>query len=161
MPLLSLALAAQRELGYNQGVVWTLLALARLRRMERQQARACEVLTECLALAREAGDDVSIAQALEVFAELLARDVPESTVQIAAAAAALREMLAAQHPAETRVELEAAPSSARQQLGEMEWNTAWQAGQLLSLEQACELARKAPSPKMQARARYGRRRSTG
>jgi hypothetical protein len=158
--LLSLALAAQRELGYNQGVTWTLLAVARLRRMQRQQARAREVLTECLALAREAGDDVSIAQTLEVFAELLAGDLPETAVQIAAAASTLRKTLAARHPTETRVELEAALASTREQLGEMEWNAAWRAGERFSLEQAGELVRTAPPESKQTRTQSRRRRSS-
>jgi hypothetical protein len=141
--LLGNALRIHRELRYNQGVVWTLLALARLRLVERRNGAACKVLLECLSLAYEAGDHLSIAQTLEMFAEFLAPDAPQAAIQAAASAATLRDALDARPPKTVRRELDIALGRARNQLGQARSNAAWDAGRQLLLDEACAFVRAA------------------
>lgn len=135
------ALRAHRELGYSQGVVWVLLALARLRLAQQDPAAARDVLTECLDLAQETADQVSIGQALDLFAEFLAVSAPGVAVQAAAAAEALRDGMQSRPPRVGQSELTAALDLARSQLDAARWAAAWNSGRRLSLDEACDLVR--------------------
>jgi tetratricopeptide (TPR) repeat protein len=128
------ALRAHRELGYSQGVVWVLLALARLRLAQHDMRAARDVLGECLVLAQETGDQVSIEQSLGLVAEFLAVSAPEVAVQAAAAAEALRDAMQSRLPLVGQNELRRALDLAKIQLDTATWTAAWDSGRRLSLE---------------------------
>ena len=144
--LLEHALQAQRQLPYQQGIVWTLYELGPILFEQAESARAREVLAEGLTLALASGQRVSIAQGLEAFANVLADANPESAVLAAAAAAGMRDVLASRVPPEPRKHLDARLTVARANLGEPRWSRTWKSGRALSPEQACNLALAADVP---------------
>src|SRR6266699_1799293 len=96
-------LALERELDDQQGIAWSLLALAEDAVRRRDAPAARRWLSESLTVAEQTGDRLMLARNLEGLASLLRTDWPQRAVRLAGADDAVRTSLGTTaHPTEGR-----------------------------------------------------------
>ena len=139
--LLQESLTIRRQLGDKAGLALSLNTLADVVLDEGKFSEARPLLDESLAINRELGDQTAIAYLIEDYAGLAAAEGKcEKALQLAGYAAALRESIGAPLPPAEQARVDRMIAPARELLAEASANAEWQAGRLLGLEQAVELA---------------------
>jgi predicted ATPase/class 3 adenylate cyclase len=134
-----------RALDDMGGIAASLANLGFVARDHGDYARAATLLGDGLVLFRELGDKVGIAESLEGMARLAtAPDTMQEALLRAARllgrAATLREALGASLPPNEFAENERIVIAVRDALGEPAWTAAYAEGQMLTMEQAVDLA---------------------
>jgi predicted ATPase/DNA-binding CsgD family transcriptional regulator len=137
--LLEQSLALHRQNVDRDGTESSLRSLAEHLLVQGDVGGARALLIECLALAHESGDRLEVARALEGLVGTAVSTDPRRAVRLAAAAAALRERLRAVSYPKDRARLDEWLEVAHRRLGQPAYETAWNQGQTLSLEQAVRL----------------------
>ncbi|HEX9373857.1 MAG TPA: LuxR family transcriptional regulator, partial [Roseiflexaceae bacterium] len=137
-----------RDQGSPLGTAEVLLDLGRAAHHQGDSARALALYQESLALLDELGGTHMIAICLERLAGLLgARGEPERAARLFGAAESLRESLVSPLRPVHRADYERDLAAARARLDPAAWAAAWEAGRVVSSEQAiAEARRAAPEP---------------
>ena len=139
--LFSQGIALWRAAGGKTGLAY---ALAHQGRLACQQgdfgaARAC--LAECGALCRESSDRLISTYVLEYAGNLAkVQDAPRRAARLYAAMEALREKIGVPIPSADRAAYSGNAAAVRADLGDPEFEAAWDAGQAMPWEQAMEYA---------------------
>jgi hypothetical protein len=134
-------LAIMRELGAREGIARSLNNLSLLAVTQQDYALARSQLGEGLANLRELGARRLIADALESCAALAtAQDEPERAVRLWGAANALREEIGVPLRSINREKLDRDMAALRAALGAEAFATAWEAGHVMTWEQAVAYA---------------------
>jgi tetratricopeptide (TPR) repeat protein len=141
------SLALRREMGDKQGIADSLHNLGNVA-YERGDYEATRALyEESLVLRRELGDKHGAAYSLEGFAELAsAQGKVEQALRLVAAAATLRETISAPLSLPDQAWLDRWLVPARQAVSEATRAAAWEAGCMMTLEQAIAYAFEATIP---------------
>jgi tetratricopeptide (TPR) repeat protein len=131
-----------REYGEpNEFIPWAYQSLGQTALAQGDAALARQHFLEALRLFLDEGDRGAISFCLGGLAGAAVLDEdPERAAQLWGAAEALRQSIGTRQPPAARATRERLMSVARQQLGAVAFETAWTAGQILSPEQAIELA---------------------
>jgi predicted ATPase/DNA-binding CsgD family transcriptional regulator len=149
--LLEEGAALQRQIGERVVLAHCLEALGQVATAQGQHQEARASLSECLRLRQDMGDPAGIADTLESIAALNAADMqPELGVVLAGAAAALRDGLGAAPTPMGQAALEQWLVPLRKTLGEDAIQHAWNAGRVMPIDRAVNLAL-APSAAAKAR----------
>lgn len=139
--VLAEALDIQRGLRYRQGVVLTLIALARVRLARGNAVDARQHVLECLDVARDSGDRLGLARALEAASECLLGADTRTTVVLVSAAGALRARVAAARSVTETKRIEASLRRCAAELTSTAFQSASSEGQRLAIEAAIVRAR--------------------
>jgi tetratricopeptide (TPR) repeat protein len=135
------SLELRRQLGNKWGVGVCLGILGWIAMHEADWKRAVERLGESLEVRREIGDKSGAAWCLERLAEIaLEKGQAEKTVRLFGAAAALRASIGSVIDPADQPEYEHKRTSLNAELGEERFNTAWNEGRALTLDQAVPYA---------------------
>lgn len=134
--LLEESLALFRAMRHQHGTTVTLASLARVAIRQGDYSSARDFAGESLSLARKAGDKLNIATGLESLAEALAAQgqLVQAT-RLWRAAASVRDALPAPLPLIDRAAYEGTLAATRAKLGAPAFDTAWEEGQAMTLEQ--------------------------
>jgi len=139
--LLEEGLAIRRELADRWAISASLHGLGIMARDEGDFGLARERHEESLTIRRDLGDPRGIAFSLEAFANLaLVEGRPELATRLLSAAEALREVIGSPRPPLDEAEFKLDVSSARKALAAQSFDSAWEEGRALTMEQAVELA---------------------
>jgi non-specific serine/threonine protein kinase len=139
--LLQEAVAVYRQLGERYRLAYALDSLGHVSSAKEQYAAAGEALSESLQLRHEFGDRYGVAESLESIAALAASQrEPARAVQLAGAAASIRDSIGSPLSPLRRTLLDQWLIPLRQTLGVDAIESAWEAGRVMSLQQALELA---------------------
>jgi ATP/maltotriose-dependent transcriptional regulator MalT len=134
------ALPVYRELDDRGGIALTLNNLAEAVRDQGDLSRASEFYLESLALRTEQGDRAGITECLAGVASVAARaGLNERAVRLFAAADILRNEIGVPLPPGDREKIEKTLASLRAQMTATTFNAAWDAGRLLTPEEAITL----------------------
>ena len=125
-----------REIGYREGIAEALSLLGKVESARGDLALSRALYEESLTMARDLGQRKLIATGLEGLARAIAaQGEPAQAARLWGRAEALREALRAPlHPVE-RADYEPAVAAVRDQLGEGAFNSTWQEGRLLPVDQ--------------------------
>ncbi len=139
------SLALFRSIGHTWGIALALAGLGDASFEQGHAARAATLYRESLGLSNQLGDQRMIAEGLERLARAeIARakdsEAPQRSAQLLGAAAALRVRLNAPRPPAQRAAYERSVAEARGALGDATFNTAWDEGGELTLEEALAAA---------------------
>ena len=127
----------QRELAFSYGLSWNLCYLGDLERVRGDLAGARARYRECLALAEAHGDQPLVAAALDGVASVAAAGrQPEQAARLHGAAGALRDRLGAPVAPWELPAHERDLATTRAALGPARFTAAWEAGAVLTPEQA-------------------------
>lgn len=137
--LLTEALAIQRDLGDLWGIAFSLGRLAMLEFRQRDCACATALLRESVALHRDLGDRAGTAADLEMLACVaVARGAPERAARLCGAASAIRDVTGAPVLPVDQADVESMVNASRAALDDAAFSAAWEAGRLLSLQEALQ-----------------------
>jgi DNA-binding NarL/FixJ family response regulator len=157
--LLAEAVAAERAIDSQPGMIDVLTSLGAVLFERGQRARAAEPLREALALAAAHGSLVRLARVLEVVSGLLVDSDPVASVRLAAAGQALRDTMKAPPRPSERERLERCLEQAKHRLGQQVYAETWRAARVLPTAAVVDegrmllnqvLAPDAPRPRMTA-----------
>jgi len=138
-----------RQLGSEWSTADVLNTLAQIEAQQAnfQQARA--LLLDSLAIRRKLGygwDKRGLANCLDGFAAVsAAQDQPAHAARLSARAEAIRSAIGAPLPPADRADRDRAVAAIRVRLGEQAFTAAWEAGQVMTLEEAVESAIAGPT----------------
>ncbi|MBA3276402.1 MAG: tetratricopeptide repeat protein, partial [Chloroflexia bacterium] len=135
------ALAMQRGLGFTWAACDSLFLLARIANSRGEANRATELYRESLGLASEHRD---LQQIVDHFDDLALVDREagrfERAVLLLGAGGRLHDLLGGHPSAGLQARIDGLAGDARLTLGEQDFNEAWQAGRVLSLDDAIAMA---------------------
>jgi predicted ATPase/DNA-binding XRE family transcriptional regulator len=135
------SLALNKELGNKSSISILLYELGIVVYMEGDYSKARPLFEESLILQIELGYKVGIAMSLAGLGEVTAdTGQPRRGTRLMGASEGLYESIGGVMEASDRIPYDRALASARSQLGDEDFETAWQEGQAMSLEQAIEYA---------------------
>ncbi len=133
------SLALRRELGDTHGIAISLRNLGCIAYEQGDPARATTLLHESVALGVAIGVPIGCILCLEALAAIYCRENRmDFAVQLLGTAQAVRDVLGRPLSPTARSAQEATITAARNALGERAFVTAWDAGQAMSLAQACD-----------------------
>jgi predicted ATPase/class 3 adenylate cyclase len=142
LPLLEEGISLFREIGSGYGLPSALLSRGDTALGQREFDRASALYRESLTIWSRVGGRRGIAECLEGMASLaLAQGALGQSVRLYAAAEAIRQAVGAPRPPRSRQAYERDLAAIRSGLGEDAFMVAWKAGQAMTLDQACDLAR--------------------
>jgi predicted ATPase/DNA-binding CsgD family transcriptional regulator len=131
------ALDRWRAQGHTWGIATVLSNLAVLSHVQGDDERAASMYRESLALCWSQSDQWGLTEALTGLGGIAATaGEPEVAVRLFGAAEEIRESIGLSLQRHIRTQYEAAIATTKAALGEVGFETAWEAGQALSLEQA-------------------------
>lgn len=134
------ALLLFKEVGDPRGVAWSATNLGTLVAQQGNLLDATVHHRDAVALYRELGDQLGIIETLERFADIAeARGQRDRQVTLAAAAAAIRKAINRPVSSGERERYEAKISALRARLGKS-FDSAWAAGQAMTLDEAIAVA---------------------
>jgi predicted ATPase/DNA-binding CsgD family transcriptional regulator len=135
------ALSIARELGFQEGIAWSLHELAIAARQTRRPAgETAPMLCEALLIHRQLGDRWRIASVLEEIAgAVLARNDPARAVEVLAAAEAVRERLGTPIPPVEAAERDAVVDQLVRRLNTSAFGAAWSDGRSRTLDATVDL----------------------
>jgi tetratricopeptide (TPR) repeat protein len=143
--LLAESLAIYRRLGDAWGIATQLANLGLVAQHEGDHEAAQEFFLEALATRRETADRAGLAASLECFAGLaLEESRPARAARLLGAAATFREGNSASSFFAERADREEQTATARTELGQHTFETAWEKGRSLTLEEALAYAEEGP-----------------
>lgn len=141
------SLAIRREIGDRQGEVYSLLDLGNAAKEQEDYATARDLCGIGLSISREIGDKQGIGCALLEIADISARQEQiERAARLWAAAETLREAMGASLPPYMQAGYQRKVAAARDSLGETPFESAWEQGRTLTVEEAIDYALKAGEP---------------
>jgi DNA-binding CsgD family transcriptional regulator len=135
------ALSIARELGFQEGIAWSLHELAIAARQTRRPAgETAPMLCEALLIHRQLGDRWRVASVLEEIAgAVLARNDPARAVEILAAAEAVRERLGTPIPPVEAAYRDAVLDQLERRLNASTFGAAWSDGRNRALDATVDL----------------------
>ena len=135
------ALSIARELGFQEGIAWSLHELAIAARQTRRPAgETAPMLCEALLIHRQLGDRWRVASVLEEIAgAVLARNHPARAVEILAAAEAVRERLGTPIPPVEASDRDAVVDQLARRLNVSAFGAAWSDGRSRELDATIDL----------------------
>ena len=144
-PMLNDALALKRELGDGRGIAIALQGLADVERYKGNLAMSKQLMVESLTICEQLGFSLGMIQGLETIAAAFA-EAGQSDVglRVAAAADAAREGTGQKRTRDDSNEFEAVVAKLHEQIGDAS-TAIWSEGLSLSLSEAIDLARSAPT----------------
>jgi predicted ATPase/DNA-binding CsgD family transcriptional regulator len=124
------ALTVARELGFQEGIAWSLHELSiAARRARRSAGETAPMLCEALLIHRQLGDRWRLASVLEEIAgAVLARNDPRLAIEVLAAAEAVRERLGTPIPPVEAEDRDAVVDQLVRKLNVSTFGAAWSAG---------------------------------
>ena len=139
------ALTLMQKIGHHVGMALALHSLGVLASEQKSNEEACAYLTEALKLWRTS-ESFHTAFSLEEFGHL-AYNLQQCgrAVKLWARAAVLRETVGAPLPNNEQMKYEKNLSDARERLGTAAFQTAWEAGEAMTLEEAISYALQTPN----------------
>jgi tetratricopeptide (TPR) repeat protein len=142
------SLANRKKRDDPMGIAESIHYLAQIDAQEGKLDRAARAFARSLVIRRQLGDRISIADSLESIALLLGdAGLPDRATRLLAAVAALRAETESSTPPASKPRIEAVARRAREALGDEAFQSEWEKGSRLSLDDAIALASKtAPSP---------------
>lgn len=136
-------LVLQQIGGHKQGLAFSLFHLARIARLQGDFPAARAHHAEGMQLFREVGDRRGIGYSLAGLAVLAAaQDELQRAARLSGAVASLQAVLGSFLEAPLQIEYEREMASVQSSLGEEMFQSAWKAGQAMTIEQAIEYALK-------------------
>jgi predicted ATPase/DNA-binding CsgD family transcriptional regulator len=135
------ALSISRELGFQEGIAWSLHELAIAARYARRPAGdTAPMLCEALLIHRRLGDRWRVASVLEEIAgAVLARNDPRRAIEVLAAAEAIRERLGTPIPPVESADRDAVVDQLVRKLNVSVFGAAWSDGRARELDETIEL----------------------
>ena len=135
------ALSISRELGFQEGIAWSLHELAIAARQTRRPAgETAPMLCEALLIHRQLGDRWRVASVLEEIAgAVLARNHPARAVEILAAAEVVRERLGTPIPPVEAADRDAVVDQLVRRLNVSAFGAAWSDGRSRELDATIDL----------------------
>ena len=129
------SLEIKREIGNTQGIAFTCLGLADIRRIQGHYEAMWPLLTECLTIFRELEDLQNVAYVLETCAAAMtAQTEMLPAARLFGFAHKLRQTISAPLRQEDIEEYDRHIALIRETLGEREYQDAWNAGQATTIE---------------------------
>ena len=135
------SLVLRREMGHKLGVAYSLGNLADIASQQRDFTAARPLFAESLTLRMELNDKLGIAVLLSAMAEMaVAEDKLTRAVYLAAATETLLTSFSGALQPDERTQQDKTIATVREALGESAFQSAWEAGQRLTMKEAVELA---------------------
>ncbi len=134
------ALSISRELGFQEGIAWSLHELSiAARRARRPAGDTAPMLCEALLIHRRLGDRWRVASVLEEIAgSVLARNDPRRAIEVLAAAEAVRERLGTPIPPVESADRDAIVDQLVRKLSVSVFGAAWAEGRARGLDSTIE-----------------------
>ena len=144
--LLGISLAEARALGNEDLASWAFFELGVAAALRSDRASASALLSDAALRFRDLGNVRGLANSiLELGLLALERGVAERAARLLGAADVLREVVGAAWWPSQRARFDEGRAAARAALGEEAFATAWVVGRAMSVEEAAEYARAAPT----------------
>ncbi|MDQ5823177.1 MAG: tetratricopeptide repeat protein [Chloroflexota bacterium] len=135
------SLALERELGHKSGIADGLCNLGEVLTAQGEYAPAHQLQVESLKLRQELGDKWGYAFSLEGFARLAYREGEAwRAAQLYGAAQALRQAISCPLSPSAQAKQDLIVNDLRSQLGEVDFNAAWDLGQAMPVEEVVAFA---------------------